>query len=172
MNDLRDHQIRITEKGKDHLMKIKRHTRLPHWNEICRWAFCRSLAEQTPPAEIRLSGDSNVEMSWRVFSGSESESYLALLRLRCRSEGKALSSSSLGVELRLHIHRGLGYLASGRLISNITGLCAFSALPTTLDTQPPRQDSQSSSASSSSVSISKSSAMSSSSSSSSDSTTP
>jgi DNA sulfur modification protein DndE len=114
MNDLRDHQIRITEKGKDHLMKIKRHTRLAHWNEICRWAFCRSLAEPTPPAAIRLSGDSNVEISWRVFAGLDSEIYLSLLRDRCHQEDRPLTYKSLVEQLRRHLHRGLGHLASGR----------------------------------------------------------
>lgn len=36
---------------------------IPHWNVLCRWALCRSLAEAAPPPVLKLTLDSNVEMT-------------------------------------------------------------------------------------------------------------
>ena len=32
--------IRIAERAKDQLAKLKRSTGIPHWNVLCRWGFC------------------------------------------------------------------------------------------------------------------------------------
>ncbi len=55
-------------------------TGVPHWNVICRWAFCLSLKQASPPAPLDIQGDSNVELTWQVFGGDVNEIYLALLK--------------------------------------------------------------------------------------------
>ena len=128
MSDIRDRHIRISLAAKNQLIKLKRLTGITHWNELCRWAFCRSLSESLPPPDVKISGDSNVEMTWRVFAGNESEIYLALLKKRCRDEGKPTDEDSLAEQLRLHIHRGIGYLASDRKVDSIEGLLRIAVL--------------------------------------------
>jgi DNA sulfur modification protein DndE len=116
-----DH-IRLSQQAKEQLTRLKRWTGLRHWNELCRWAFCASLAEPTIPAPAKIMADSSVEMSWRVFGGQYHELYLALLRQRCANDGLGTSDEVLANQLRLHLHRGLGYLAADRQIRSVAGL--------------------------------------------------
>jgi len=63
-----DH-IRLSQQAKDQLIKLKRVTGIEHWNVLCRWALCVSLAESSIPPAAKIPSDSNVEMSWKVFGG-------------------------------------------------------------------------------------------------------
>ena len=38
-------RVRISQTAEDRLVKLKRSTKIKQWNILCRWAFCRSLAE-------------------------------------------------------------------------------------------------------------------------------
>ena len=119
--------IRLSEQARDLLVKLKRHTGIQNWNTLCRWAFCASLAEPTAPAPAKIPTDSNVEMTWKTFGGPYAEVYLALLRERCQLDGFALTEEVLAAQFRLHLHRGIGYLAADRKLRSIVGL--FEALP-------------------------------------------
>jgi DNA sulfur modification protein DndE len=116
--------IRLSQQAKDQLTKLKRVTGIEHWNVLCRWAFCASLAEPTRPAPGRVPSDSSVEMSWRVFAGSHQEIYLALLKQRCLNDGLELTPDELAVQFRLHLHRGIAYLAADRDLRNVSDLIA------------------------------------------------
>ena len=59
--------IRLSQKAKDQLIKLKRNTGIEQWNVLCRWAFCLSLSEASAPRVTKIPSDSNVEMSWKVF---------------------------------------------------------------------------------------------------------
>ena len=106
--------LRISEKGKRQLITLKRHTGIKNWNVLCRWALCTSLAEKTTPPLVHIPGDTTVEMSWTVFGGQQHEILLAALKLRCRIDGLPDDREDLHRQLRLHVHRGLGYLAGSR----------------------------------------------------------
>lgn len=114
--------IRVTQKGKDQLLKLKRFTRIPTWNVLCRWGFCVSLAEPTPVSGIRTAADGPIEMTWKTFAGQHEELYLAILKERCREDGLELTPQVLTKQFRLHLHRGLSYLAGDRSIRSITDL--------------------------------------------------
>ena len=116
-----DH-IKVSEKAKDHLVKLKRVTGIQHWNALCRWAFCVSLAEPTVPSPVKIPADSSVEMTWKVFGGAYEEIYAALLRQRCQEDGLGTSDEVLTAQFRLHLHRGLAYLAADRKLRNIADL--------------------------------------------------
>src|SRR5262245_13887716 len=104
--------IHLSEQAKDQLTKLKRMTGIQHWNVLCRWAFCVSLAEETPPSPTKIAGDSSVEMTWKVFGGTYHELYWGLLKERCRRDGTDLTEEVLATQFRLHLHRGIGYLAA------------------------------------------------------------
>jgi DNA sulfur modification protein DndE len=102
--------VRLSQKAKDQFITLKRRTGIEHWNVLCRWAFCTSLAEPSIPPDAEIVTNSNVEMDWRTFGGAHHELYLALLKARCRRDGLDLSEDNLSKYVKLHIHRGVGYL--------------------------------------------------------------
>ena len=61
-------------------------------------------------------------MTWHVFGGDAHEVYLALLKERCALDGFGTSDEVLAKQFRLHLHRGIGYLASPQSIRSIRDL--------------------------------------------------
>lgn len=106
--------IKLSQQAKEQLSRMKTWSKIQHWNVLCRWAFCLSLAEPGRPPETRIQTDSNVEIPWKVFGGAYADIYLALLKQRCAKDGLGTSSEVLAEQLKLHIHRGIGYLAAER----------------------------------------------------------
>jgi DNA sulfur modification protein DndE len=121
--------VRITQQGREQLSRLKRYTGIENWNVLCRWSFCVSLAEPTLPPSKAFKGDAAVEMTWKVFGGPYQEVYLALLKERCKRDGFDLSDQTLAEQLRLHIHRGLGYLAANRGLRRIRDLVSLPLEP-------------------------------------------
>jgi DNA sulfur modification protein DndE len=115
-------RIQISQTAKDQLLKLKRNTGIKHWNVLCRWAFCTSLAELSPPPAAKIPADSNVEMTFRVFGGPHHELYLALLQERCVRDGLATDDETLATQLRLHLHRGIAHLFADRRIQRVGDL--------------------------------------------------
>lgn len=114
--------IRLAQSARDQLVTLKRRTGISQWNVLCRWAFCRSLAEPAVPPAAKLSADSNVEMTWKVFAGTNGDELWALLRLRCHRDGLPLDEDTLAQQFRLHLHRGIGYLVGDPRMTDIVGL--------------------------------------------------
>lgn len=105
-------RVRTSPQGKEQLSRLKRNTGIEHWNVLCRWAFCTSLAEKTIPPSIDIKGDDAIEMTWKVFGGQCQEIYLALIKERCKQDNLPIDDKTVAEQFRLHLHRGLGYLAS------------------------------------------------------------
>lgn len=120
--------VRITNRGRDQLITIKRRTGLEHWNVISRWALALSLRENTPPPKLDQSGDSNVEMSWDVFSGGQRELWHAVA-LQRYSE-KPGTHENLGQFIRAHVHRGIQMMsAQGQNASIVEMALSIALLP-------------------------------------------
>lgn len=117
--------IRLSQTARDQLITLKRRTGIAHWNVLCRWALCRSLAEPAVPPAVKLTLDSNVEMSWRTFSGELGDVPWALLRLRCHIDGLPLDEETLAQQFRLHLHRGIGYLVGDPRVTDTAGLASL-----------------------------------------------
>jgi DNA sulfur modification protein DndE len=115
-------QVRVSTQAKEQLIRLKIRTGIAHWNVLCRWAFCLSLRQPSPPAALDVAADSNVEMSWPVFGGDAHEIYLALLKERCERDGLGSSDEVLARQFRLHLHRGIGYLAAPQAVRSISDL--------------------------------------------------
>jgi len=120
--------IKLSQTAKDQLTKLKRLTKIDQWNILCRWAFCRSLAEPTIPSPVPIPTDSNVEMTWRVFGGDIADILLLALKQRCHNDGLGTDKETLATQFRLHLHRGIGYLAGDPNIKKIEDLIAV-AIP-------------------------------------------
>lgn len=128
--------IRLSQQAKDQLSRIKRWSGLKNWNVICRWAFCLSLSEESVPPNTKIPADSSVEMTWKVFGGPHQELYLALLKARCRRDGLGTSPDTLAHQFRLHVHRGISYMAGDRRLRDIGALVRLA-----VDRGSPRQES-------------------------------
>lgn len=117
--------IRLSQRGKDQLIKLKRATGVENWNILCRWALCISLAERSVPPPAKIPADSNVEMSWKVFGGRYADLYLALLKERCVLDSLGTDPETLAQQFRLHLHRGISYLASNKQLRKIQDLISL-----------------------------------------------
>jgi DNA sulfur modification protein DndE len=100
--------VRISSRSREILIKIKRRLGIERWNEICRVALCRSLANPSKPSKPKGGWDSAIEIEWKTFAGEQSEYFTALTIIRAGndkvdSEKKEL----LGDYFRAHIERGI-----------------------------------------------------------------
>lgn len=138
--------IKLSQREKEHLVQLKRRTRVQNWNVLCRWALVTSLAERSVPPELKLASDSSIEMSWRVFAGEQADVYEALVRQRCLRDGLGDDPETLAKYFRLHLHRGIGYLFADRSLQSIKQLVRRTIMATpevaevTADADPSRQD--------------------------------
>lgn len=120
-------QFTVSAQAKDQLIRLKARTGIQQWNVLCRWALCYSLREPTPPADMEIPADSNVELSWHVFGGEYHELYTALIIQRCLTDGLGTDPATLARQFRLHLHRGIAYLAATNFIrsrADLLGLVA------------------------------------------------
>ena len=121
--------IKLSQTAKDQLTKLKRSTKIEQWNILCRWAFFRSLAEAAPPSIIPIPADSNLELTWKVFGGELADISVLALKQRCHQDGLEVTPENLSQQFRLHLHRGIGYLAGDtnlRKIEDLVGLAKIS----------------------------------------------
>ena len=118
-------RIRLSQTAKDQLTKLKRNTKIEQWNILCRWALCLSLAEASKPSLVTIPTDSNVEMTWNVFGGEIADMLLIALKQRCYQDGLDTDKETLKQQLRLHLHRGIGYLAGDSDVNKIENLVAL-----------------------------------------------
>jgi len=114
--------VRINQRGKNQLTTLKRRTKIENWNILCRWAFCLSIAEQGKPRPGTAKGDAAVEMTWKTFGGEYADIYLGLLKHRCLEDGLELDEDTLSEQLKLHLHRGIGYLSSKKGAHSVEGM--------------------------------------------------
>ena len=99
--------IKLSEKQKQQLVRLKSKTGIENWNVLCRWALCMSLAEDSIPPVEEIPSDSNVEMSWKVFAGEYAEVYLAVLREAYHKQNAHLESLHFSEFMKLHLNRGI-----------------------------------------------------------------
>jgi DNA sulfur modification protein DndE len=121
-------QFRVSQQAREQLIRLKRYTGVEHWNVLCRWAFCRSIAEPSIPPPAKIPADSNIELTWKVFGGRHQAVYMALLKERCAADGLEISDEVLSQQFRLHLHRGIAYLANDRKLRD--GVAPMIALAT------------------------------------------
>lgn len=102
--------IKLSEKQKQQLIRLKNKTGIENWNVLCRWALCMSLAEDSIPPAEDIPSDSNVEMSWKVFAGEYADIYLAILRRAYKEQSLYLVNVQFVDFIKLHINRGISLI--------------------------------------------------------------
>lgn len=112
--------VRVSAKGRETLIKIKKNTGLEHWNEVCRIALCLSLSDPTTPQKPEKIGDKSIEMEWKTFAGQFQEEFACLVMSRSTKDGVDFSKKeALAEYIRAHIERGI------TSIQNISKITAF-----------------------------------------------
>jgi DNA sulfur modification protein DndE len=114
--------VRLSQRAKDQLSRVKRDTGIKNWNVLSRWALCLSLAEPTQPAPAKIVTDSSVEMNWRTFGGVDADLYHALMIQRCVQDGLGTNPDVVAEQFKLHLHRGIGYLFGNPKLKSLEGL--------------------------------------------------
>lgn len=104
--------IKLSEKQKQQLIRLKKKTGIENWNVLCRWALCLSLADNTVPPIEEIPSDSNVEMSWKVFAGEYADVYLAVLREVFQKQCAHLDGVNFSEFVKLHLNRGISFFLS------------------------------------------------------------
>ena len=107
--------VRLSEKAKTQLITVKRKTGIANWNTLCRWALMMSLRDKSIPPFESLHLDSNVEMSWKTFSGEHGSVITAIFQVRQQQD--KISPDKGSQQFTLHLHRGIAYLASKEMPS-------------------------------------------------------
>lgn len=117
--------VRVSQRGKEILIKLKRNTSLDQWNVLCRWALCASLMRESKPQRLKGMGDSNIEMTWRTFAGAHTDHLAALVKFRADQHGVDLQQpDEIAAYFNAHLERG---------ISNIQNVQSIAALLTERD---------------------------------------
>lgn len=119
--------VRVSSKARDELIRLKARTHIENWNTLCRWALCQSLSINigAPLPHVEHVADSSVEMAWKTFAGKHDELYWAIVKERCRRDGlDPTDETTVSNQFKLHLHRGIQFLASNKKlnISDLLGL--------------------------------------------------
>ena len=125
--------VRISQRGKDQLIKLKRITGIRNWNVLCRWALATSLADPSVPLVREIKTDSSIEMTWRTFGGTWADVYYAHIQMRAWDELRDTSPEAIERTFTAHLHRGIGYLAAHPEMASIADFVALALVPRSLE---------------------------------------
>jgi DNA sulfur modification protein DndE len=113
--------IRVSQKGKEALQRLKNRTGIENWNVLCRWAICTSLAMDAAPKPWTPQEESNIEMDWKTFAGEQSTVLTALI-YQSAEKHKEISIDGHGSFFRAHLERGISSIQNVKCISDLIKL--------------------------------------------------
>jgi DNA sulfur modification protein DndE len=121
--------VRVSARGKEILIKVKKYTGLEHWNEVCRIALCRSLSDPTPPQKPARMGDSSIEMEWKTFAGLFQEELASLIVFRAQRDGIDLTrKEALAEYFRAHLERGIASFQNTKKLTELYEILILSTI--------------------------------------------
>jgi DNA sulfur modification protein DndE len=111
--------IRISQRSKEILTRMKVKSGIDHWNILCRWAFCISLKGSTQPTRGTPPPESNVEMTWKTFAGSMSASLISAHRVSLILSGITPTDELLSANFNAHLERGISKLQATKSLEDL-----------------------------------------------------
>jgi len=114
--------VRISSRGREILIKLKRYTGIGQWNTLCRVAYCYSLAIATEPTQSPEKGDIALEIEWATFAGPI-RTELAALTV-ARATAAAVTDQDIARYVRSHLERGLSALQNVRSVAELANIAA------------------------------------------------
>ena len=112
--------VRISARGREILIKLKRYTGIGQWNTLCRLAYCYSLAIVTEPTQSPEKGDVALEIEWPTFAGPLKTELAALTA--ARATAVAIAEQDIGKYVRSHLERGLSAIQNVRSVAELVAL--------------------------------------------------
>jgi DNA sulfur modification protein DndE len=112
--------VRISARGREILIKLKRYTGIGQWNTLCRLAYCYSIAIATEPTQSPEKGDVALEIEWQTFAGPI-RTELAALTI-ARATAAAVSEQDIAKYVRSHLERGLSAIQNVRSVAEIAAM--------------------------------------------------
>lgn len=109
--------VRISARGREILIKLKRYTGIGQWNTLCRVAYCYSLAIGTEPTHSPEKGDCALEIEWPTFAGPI-KTELAALTV-ARATAAAVPEQDIARYVRSHLERGLSAIQNARSVAEV-----------------------------------------------------
>jgi len=109
--------VRISTRGREILIKLKRYTGIGQWNTLCRVAYCYSLSIGTEPTQSPEKGDVALEIEWPTFAGPI-KTELAALTL-ARATAAAVADQDIARYVRSHVERGLSAIQNVRSVAEV-----------------------------------------------------
>ena len=111
---------RISTRGREILIKLKRYTGIGQWNTLCRIAYCYSIAITTEPTQSPEKGDIALEIEWPTFAGPLKAELAALTVARARAA--AVAEQDIARYVRSHLERGLSAIQNVRSVAEMVEL--------------------------------------------------
>jgi DNA sulfur modification protein DndE len=112
--------VRVSQRAKEILIRLKVKTGIDQWNVLCRWAFCIALQSPTPPALEEFGEDSNIEMGWKVFGGTHSDLLTAALAVRSTKNGEDVADrAAFARSFRAHLETGIRKLQAIKSLDDL-----------------------------------------------------
>jgi DNA sulfur modification protein DndE len=112
--------VRISTRGREILIKLKRYTGIGQWNTLCRIAYCYSIAITTEPTQSPEKGDIALEIEWPTFAGPLKAELAALTVARARAA--AVTEQDIARYVRSHLERGLSAIQNVRSVAEMVEL--------------------------------------------------
>lgn len=112
--------VRISARGREILIKLKRYTGIGQWNTLCRVAYCYSLAIGTEPTQSPEKGDIALEIEWPTFAGPI-KTELAALTV-ARATAAAVADQDIARYVRSHLERGLSAIQNVRSVAEVVAM--------------------------------------------------
>jgi DNA sulfur modification protein DndE len=112
--------VRISARGREILIKLKRYTGIGQWNTLCRVAYCYSLAIGTEPTQSPEKGDVALEIEWPTFTGAL-KTELAALTV-ARATAAAVADQDIARYVRSHVERGLSAIQNVRSVAEVVAM--------------------------------------------------
>jgi DNA sulfur modification protein DndE len=112
--------VRISTRGREILIKLKRYTGIGQWNTLCRISYCYSIAITTEPTQSPEKGDIALEIEWPTFAGPLKAELAALTVARARAA--AVTEQDIARYVRSHLERGLSAIQNVRSVAEMVEL--------------------------------------------------
>jgi DNA sulfur modification protein DndE len=113
--------IRVSQRGKEALQRLKNRTGIENWNVLCRWAVSASLGMDTPPPRWIAQEESNIDMDWKTFAGDQADILSALIYQSAEKHGES-KPEALPAFFSAHLERGINAIQNVRKLSDVTQL--------------------------------------------------
>ena len=114
--DIKIEQLRTSSTVKNLLTRIKGITSIQNWNVLCRWGFCLSIKQSSPPRIVdeKLDG---IEIDYSTLVGKNEKIYTQLLINNLRHHNIEVNKANLINYLYAHVNRGINIIYNYKMKS-------------------------------------------------------